>query len=200
MGLFQACRSQSRRPQTLAASPRFAHRGPRLPHCESLSSRLFSSACLCRRPTRTPPTCIRPTKASPFPFQPRRFILRFLSITLLYFTLLYSILPYTTLGLTLHDASGHTRQQHHGARTTLPNPLVSVLLVSSASILTTSTHRTRLHHSHRTTSASPSRPRHRRPRYRLSPIASSLRPSSVTPPPHQFNSIHHECMCGSLSS
>ena len=109
--MFQACRSQSRGPQTLAASPRLAHPGPdcltasptqarsQAPDpCTSpaQSSWLFFSSAYLYRPPNSHPAHLNSTykhRTSLFPytlpffFQPGRFISRFLSRTLHFITL-----------------------------------------------------------------------------------------------------------------
>lgn len=81
-------------PQTLAASPRLAHPGPRLPRCQTdpgpCVPRLFSWPLPFAQLAPGPPALDLPSIDFPFPphtplfFQPRRFISRFLDITLNY--------------------------------------------------------------------------------------------------------------------
>lgn len=125
----RACHSQSRRPQTLAASPRLAQPGARLPPCQTdtdplpgarplrpstllaMSSCLFSSACISRRPTRTRPTCIRPTKHR-LPFFPTHS--PFLSAQSFYFP--FPIHYITLLYLTLIARHISVQRNNTGAR------------------------------------------------------------------------------------
>lgn len=208
-------------PQTLAASPRLAHLGPRLPHCKTdrppatilpCPPGSASSACLCSHPTHLHSTYqsidFPYSLHTPlFPFSP--VVLLSVSYPLHYitFTLHWSVSP-------LQDASRRKITPRRLDDTAQPpslfvasNPLSAFtcpavfpsLDPSSPSILTTSTHpyitATGLH-----------------PPLPLVPAPTTLLPlvadrqlfvpikRSLGLLTNSTRSIHHECMCGFLLS
>lgn len=136
---------------------------PLRPSCPALPvSCLFSSACLCRRPSSHRPTCIRPSKPSTF----------LIPYTLPFFPLSPVVLPpvsypshshHTHIAL-LRIALPHFTRRIKAQRQSTPSLGIDPDHLSPPA-----------HHTRQTASASPSpRPGHRRPCYRSSPIASSL--------------------------
>lgn len=143
--LFQACYDQSRRPQTLAASSRLAHPGPKLPHCQTdpgaiplrlscpvLLALLFSLPLPVAQLALGPPAFDLPNIGFPFSlhtplfFQPSPSTSSFLSITLHCSASIYSCT--THLGTTPQRLAQHC---------SIPR---SARVLSSTSTLTTSTH------------------------------------------------------------